>query len=107
MKNDIARILIRFRDGELFLNETCDKILSLMGENEVGVSDAPEVKHGVLHDVGESHASGETTTLSEHTSGAALEKRTSDENDFYCENGGYGCCLTQCNTCYNEETGCL
>jgi len=52
MKNDIARILIRFRDGELFLNETCDKILSLMGENEVGVSDAPEVKHGVLHDVG-------------------------------------------------------
>lgn len=33
----------------------------------------------------------------------ALHSMKCDENEFYCENGGWGGCLTQCGTCYEEE----
>lgn len=80
---DIDIALLMYLKGERSGVETRNNILSLMGENEIGVSDAPERKHGALHDVGGSHASGESTTLSEHTNGAALEKIT-EAKELYC-----------------------
>ena len=40
MKNEIAIILIKFREGEIWLNEASDQILNLLAESPVVVSDA-------------------------------------------------------------------
>lgn len=94
MNKRIYYALTALKAGNWTIEQAHDEILSLMGENEIGVSDAPERKHGALHDVRESHASDLSDTDGEHTNGATLEEITSDENICSCDweipRGGYG-----------------
>ena len=78
MEEKLIDILWLVKEGKLHPNRGYKQILSLLGENEVVVLDAPDAKHVALLDVRECNASGDTTNAIEHTSGAALEKITSD-----------------------------
>ena len=78
MWNKIFDINIKVRLGEITASESADKILSLMGEKEVGGSGALP-SNGDLHGVRDSHAS-ELEVTEEVRSNGSLEKRTDTEN---------------------------
>lgn len=82
MRNKIIELGRDFEIHELYLDAFADRILSLLGENTEGVSDASH-KSGVLHDVGESHASGQTDNDSLASGELPLEKITeAKESEF-------------------------
>ncbi|MGJ3236437.1 hypothetical protein [Marivirga sp.] len=77
MKEDIRDTMILVRMKVLNVDEGTKQILSLLGENTEGVSDA-STKSGVLHDVGESHASVENCESDLASGELPLEKITDD-----------------------------
>ena len=88
MRDKIYKILTKLYPQQKAIDrcEATFEILSLMGENEIGVSDAPVVKHGVYTGVRESHASGLPDTDSEQTNSEALEKITEAKEVCHCIN---------------------
>lgn len=73
----VMRILMRFKMGIYKPTEAVDKILSLLDENTEGVSDAKQ-ESCALHDVGDSHTSGDVAKESQASGELPLEKITDD-----------------------------
>ena len=103
MKEQIMNLLLDMLTKNISFDKTADKILSLLGENTESVSN-DSVESSDLHVVRTTECEAISTTESaESFVGGTLENRIDSENNFYCENGGWGGCLTQCKSCYNEE----
>ena len=78
MWRKIFNITIDVKLNRISASEGADRILSLMGEKELGVLSTSNTKDGDLHGVRDSHAS-ELEVTKEVRSNGSLEKRTSDE----------------------------
>ena len=74
MREKIIEVLQDTDWSDNGIENMADKILSLLGENEIVVLDAPEVKHVGLLDVRGSDASEVKDTAIEQTSGAAFRE---------------------------------
>ena len=84
-KKEILRVLVDVKKGNIGLFEGV-KILSLMGEKEIGGSDALP-SNGALHIVRECNVSGDSSDKEASVNGS-LEKRTSNGNGCeYCLGG--------------------
>lgn len=79
MKAELYKTLFEILIKRISVPDAYTKILSLMGEKEIGVSSTSNTEHGGLHGVSESHASGAKTT-EEVGGNGSLEKITDTEN---------------------------
>ena len=75
MWRKIFNITIDVKLNRISASEGADRILSLMGEKELGVLSTSNTKDGVSHIVRDSHAS-ELEVTEEVRSNGSLEKRT-------------------------------